>query len=69
MIDIFKNIDTMVVTERKGDKFRVRVRSNIHIDHIHPMNLTEDQVNAVLRAFKILDDNKYQDTPKGAEGK
>lgn len=58
MVEIYKNIDTMVVFEKKKDMYKVKVRSDIHLNH-KEANFTETEVNDILRAFKILDDKKF----------
>ena len=33
-----------------------------------PIKFTEEEVNAILRAFKLLDDKKFINEPQTAEG-
>ena len=68
MVEIYKNIDTMVVFEKKNDMYKIKIRADIHLNHTNTYQFTEEEVNAILRAFKLLDDKKFINEPQTAEG-
>lgn len=48
MVEIYKNIDTMVVFEKKNDMYKIKVRADIHLNHTNTYQFTEEEVNAIL---------------------
>jgi len=64
MVNMYKNNDTVIVTDKHGDKYNVRIRANIPYNHEKPFILTEEETNTVLRAFKILDDKRFPEQAK-----
>ena len=68
MVEIYKNIDTMVVFEKKKRYVQNKIRADIHLNHTNTYQFTEEEVNTILRAFKLLDDKKFINEPQKAEG-
>lgn len=64
MVDIYENIKTTVVSDRKRDTYKVRIRADHPYNHTEPYNLTEEELNTVLRAFQILNDKRFTEPVK-----
>lgn len=57
----------MVVFEKKNDMYKIKVRADIHLNHTNTYQFTEEEVNAILMVFKLLDDKKFINEPQTAE--
>ncbi len=64
MVDIYENIKTTVVADKKGDAYKVRIRADHPYNHTEPYNLTEKELNTVLNAFEILNNRRFPEQVK-----